>query len=143
MRSSLVALIALLATVLTATPALGRERTLLFEARHVNFGTVTAPESGTTSDAILITNLSDQPIAMSFATSITVPSDWSQDYLPFIVEDALLLPNWESCNEIPPGATCPVFVTFQTDRPGMFAGWLVANGTRRDSLRALAVAEGQ
>ena len=143
MRTFLVAVLVVLGTVLTAAPALGTEPALKFATRHVNFGTLTAPESGTTSDAILITNASDQPVAVTYTTSITVPADWAQDYLPFIVEDAVLLPNWDSCAEIPPGATCAIFVTFQTDTPGTFVGWLIVNGSARVSLRALAIPEGR
>jgi hypothetical protein len=141
MRTPLALVLVVLAAATTAAPALGRDQALKVDTRHVSFVTVTAPESGITSDAILVTNVSGQPVAMTYRTTIDVPTHWGQDWLPFIVEDAVLLPNWDSCDVIPPGATCAVFVTFQTDRPGTFAGWLRINGTDWVELHGRAVPE--
>ncbi|MEO6207848.1 MAG: hypothetical protein ABIP77_07820 [Candidatus Limnocylindrales bacterium] len=137
MRTCLIAILFILATVMTAAPALGHGPTLAIGPRHVDFGTVTAPESGTTSDAISITNVSDEPIALHLAITITKPKDWNEPFSPFIVEDAVT-PNWDPCNEIAPGATCLVYLTFQTDRAGTFSGWLWINDTYRVALRGRA-----
>jgi hypothetical protein len=66
------------------------------------------------------------------------PRDWSQSFSPFIVEDLGIPPSWDPCDELAPGATCVVYLTFQTDQAGTFAGWLWINDTYRVKLRALA-----
>lgn len=140
MRVPRVAVIFLLVTLTAAaaSPVLGRGRPLEIGPVHVDFGIVAAPESGTTSDAIRITNVSDQPVAIDLAITLNKPNDWNASFSPFIIEDAGIPPNWDPCNELAPGMTCLVYVTFQTDRAGTFAGWLWINGTSRVALRARA-----
>jgi hypothetical protein len=138
MRKFLVAVLFVLATVMTAPPALARGRTLEIGPRHIDFGTVTAPESGTTSDAISITNVSDGPIALELAITLNKPNNWTEPFSPFIVEDAGIPPNWDPCNVLAPGETCLVYLTFQTDRAGTFSGWLWINNTYRVALRGRA-----
>jgi hypothetical protein len=138
MRTSLVAVLFVIATAMTSAPALARGRTLDVGVRHLDFGTVTAPESGTTSDAISITNVSDEPVLLDLAITLSKPKDWNEPFSPFIIEDAGIPPNWDPCNELAPGATCLVYLTFQSDRPGTFSGSLWINGTDRVALRGRA-----
>jgi hypothetical protein len=137
MRTSLTAIVLVAATVMTALPALGRERTLSVDTKRIDFETITAP-GDTYSDAISITNIGDEPVALELSITLDKPRDWSQSFSPFIVEDLGIPPSWDPCDELAPGATCVVYLTFQTDQAGTFAGWLWINDTYRVKLRALA-----
>jgi hypothetical protein len=137
MRTSLVAVALVAAAVLTAGPALGGERTLSVDTKRIDFGTIAAP-GDVYSDAISITNTSDQPVALDLSITLSKPRDWSQSFSPFIVEDLGIPPSWDPCDELAPGATCVVYLTFQTDQAGTFAGWLWINDTYRVKLRAVA-----
>ena len=137
MRSTLVTILVVLAMATTAAPALGRDPKLDVGTKVIDFGTFTSPESGTTSDAIVITNNSGETVPLTLVFDLIKPKDWSEPTNPFIIEDAVT-PNWDLCPEIAPGATCLVYVTFQTPRPGTFVAWLWINGTDQVKLRAVA-----
>jgi len=137
MRTRLVAILAVLAMATTAAPAFARDHMLDVGTKSVDFGRLTAPESGTTSDAIVVTNMTDETVPFDLVIALSKPKDWAESFNPFIIEDAVT-PSFEPCPELAPGASCLVFVTFQTDRPGTFAGALWVNGTARVKLRAVA-----
>jgi hypothetical protein len=137
MRSTLVAILVVLALAISATPALGRDPELDVGTKSIDFGTFTAPESGTTGPAIEITNNSAETVPLTLVFNLAKPKDWAEPYDPFIIEDAIT-PNGDPCPEIAPGATCLVFVTFQTQLPGTYVAWLWINGTDQVKLRAVA-----
>jgi hypothetical protein len=137
MRTRLVAILAVLAMATTAAPAFARDHTLDVATKSIDFGTFTAPESGTTSDAIVVTNTGDETVPFNLLIALSKPKDWAQSFSPFIIED-VVTPSFDPCPELAPGASCLVFVTFQTDRPGTFSGALWINGTARVKLRAVA-----
>jgi len=138
MRTLLVAAVVALATVMTAVPALGRVRTLEVDTNRVEFETITAPGHTYAADGITITNISDEPVALDFAIELTKPKDWDQVYSPLVIEEAGIPPSWDPCDVLAPGATCVVYLTFQTDRAGTYAGWLWINDTYRVKMRGVA-----
>jgi hypothetical protein len=140
MRRILVAVMVVLATMIPAAPALARDHPFDVGTKLVDWGTITSDGySGSVSGAISVTNTSNEPVALHVAITISKPNDWAQDFDPFIVEDLGVPPNWDSCEILAPGATCLIYLTFQTDRPGTFAGTLWINDTYRVKLRAEAV----
>jgi hypothetical protein len=137
MRTSIAILIVVLVTLLAPVATLARQRTLDVDTKAIQFDTITAP-GDTYSGAIRITNISDAPVHLDFDISLSKPRDWSELFSPFIVEDAGITPSWDPCDPLPAGATCIVYLTFQTDRAGTFAGSFWINDTYRVKLRGLA-----
>jgi hypothetical protein len=138
MRRFLVTATVVLVTALTTVPALAREQALDVDTKRVVFDTITAP-GDTYSDAITITNVGDEPVALELATTLRKPKDWDQSFSPFIVEETQLGGVPDPCEApLAPGEFCVVYLTFQTDRAGAFAGTLWINDTYRIKLSATA-----
>ena len=139
MRTSLVSVLVVLATVMVPGAALSRERTLEVDTKRVDFETVTAPTVAY-SDGIRITNISDEPVALHLSVELTKPSDWNEPLSPspFGVEDAGITPSWDPCDELAPGATCIVVLAFQPHRPDRYAAWLWINDSYRIKVSGVA-----
>ena len=138
MRMFLVTASVVLATALTTVPALAREQALDVDTKRVVFDTITAP-GDTYSDAITITNVGDEPVALELAITLRKPKDWDQSFNPFIVEETQLNGYPDPCQEpLVPGEFCVVYLTFQTGDAGSYAGTLWINDTYRIKLSATA-----
>jgi hypothetical protein len=137
MRTSLVSVLVVLATVMVPGAALSREPTLEVDTNRVDFETVTSPTI-VYSDGIRITNISDEPIALHLTVELTKPRDWNEQFNPLVVEDAGIPPSWDPCDELAPGATCIVYLAFQPDRPGKYAAWVWINDTYRIKVTGVA-----
>ena len=144
MRKSLVVAFVVVATVMTAVPALARERTWDVDVKRMDFGTLTRGASGDVeaySTEIRVTNVSDQPLDwVSLSFEIRKPKGGA--FSPFLVEDqGLMGVPVDHCADAPlePSQYCGVYLQFFADAPGTYTGWLLIGDTHRVKLIAVVV----